>query len=54
VKVPKRITFTVDDETAERIAAVQARDDRSEAGMVAKLVKEALDAREKTAKRERA
>lgn len=43
----KRITITIEDDLAARIERERAAEDRPETQMVVRLVKEALDAREK-------
>lgn len=45
--MPKRITITVEDDLAERIEKVRKAEDRPESNMVMRLVREAIDAREK-------
>ena len=43
----KRITITIEDDLAARIERERAAEDRPETQMVVRLVKEALDTREK-------
>lgn len=43
----RRINITADDETAKRVALVAEEEDRTESGAALRLIKEALDARDK-------
>lgn len=47
--MPKRITITLDDETATRLERERIREDRPESNMALRLIKEALEIRSQRA-----